>query len=214
MDLFWGIFFSFPVIIFSTLLTLCILYWLVAAIGIFNIDYFDIDMDMDAEIGSTGLGGLLMKFGLNDVPLTLIITLISLIGWAISYLSCRFFLIYVYDYSTMLFYVIGTVVFVLTFIVAVYLTALFIKPIRPFFRKLQGTNSHRTLLGRTVEIRSMAVTTTKGEAIYEDGGAGLILQVRSDGITPFKRGDKAILLSYDATNNSYQIISINEFSEQ
>lgn len=218
MELFIAIFFSFPVIIFSTLLTLCILYWLVAACGILSIDCLDINLDVDIDgitpdLPSNSLGGLLMKFGFNKVPLTLVISLISLIGWAICYMSCRYLLIYLYDFS-LFYYILGTIVFVVTFIVAVLLTAWLIRPLQPFFSKLDGGNNHKTLLGQTVVIRSSVVNLTKGEAYFEDGGAGLILHVIADEKYQFKRGDKAVLLRYDATHNHYEIISIEEFNGQ
>ncbi|WP_294966314.1 hypothetical protein [uncultured Gilliamella sp.] len=221
MELFWGIFFSFPVIIFSGLVTLCVLYWLVAAIGILSIDCLNIDFNIDSinnvdgfgtEIPtSSGFGGLLMKFGFNEVPMTLVITLISLIGWSICYFSFRLLILPLYDY-VLLYYLIGTLIFVIAFIIAVYLTAFIIKPIRPFFRKINATESYKSLLGQIVEIRSSTVNNTKGEATLDNGGAGLILQVRCIESYQFKRGDKAVLLKYDTTNNSYEIISLKDFN--
>lgn len=216
MALFLAIFFSFPVIIFSALLILCILYWLVAAIGLFSIDCLDINLDMDIDgiashVPGNTFAGLLMKFGFNKVPMTLIISLISLIGWVIAYLCTRYLLLYLYDYGV-IYYAAGTLLFLFILIISTYITAWLIKPLQPFFNKLDGGNNHRTLLGQIVEIRSSIVNTTKGEAYFEDGGAGLILQVRSDGIYQFKRGDKAVLLSYDAAFNCYEIISIKEFN--
>lgn len=222
MELFWGIFFSFPVVIFSTLLTLCVLYWLVAAIGILSVDCLDIDFNIDdinvdvddisaATPSSSGFGGLLMKFGFNEVPMTLVITLISLIGWLASYLSFRFFILPLYD-LTWLYYLAGTVDFIVIFILAIYITSFFIQPLRPLFSKINANETHKSLLGQVVEIRSSSVNKNKGEAIYENGGAGLILQVRCDESYQFNRGDKAVLLNYDATSNSYEIISIEEFN--
>ncbi|SCB74515.1 hypothetical protein [Gilliamella intestini] len=214
MEFFWGIFFSFPVVIFSALLTLCVLYWLVAAIGILSIDCLDIAINLDdiaADMPSSGFGGLLLKFGFNEVPMTLVITSISFFGWAITYFCFRLFILPLHDFILFYFFV-GAFVFVIALIAAVYLTAFVIKPIRPIFKKLSITNDYKSLLGQIVEIRSSIVNEIKGEAIYEDGGAGLILQVRGNKTYQFKRGDKAVLLRYDTTNNCYEIISIEEFN--
>lgn len=216
MDFFWGIFFSFPVIIFSGLLTLCVLYWLVVAVGILTIDCLDVNLDFDISIDNppniSGFGGVLMKFGFNQVPMSLVITLISLSGWSISYFCFRFLVLPLCDF-VLIYYIAGIFVLIISFIVAVYLTAFIITPLRPIFSKLNISNNHKLLLGQVVEIRSSFVNNMKGEAIYEDGGAGLILQVRCSESYYFKRGDKAVLLSYDTTNNSYEIISIEEFHQ-
>lgn len=192
------------------------MYWLVAAIGIFSIDcldmHFDVDIDgITPDVPANGLGGLLMKFGFDKVPMTLIISLISLIGWAISYLSTRYLLNHFSNDSNS-YYIVSTVLFIVVLIISTLLTAWVIKPLRPFFSKLNGGNNHRTLLGQIVEIRTGTVSSIKGEALYEDGGAGLILQVRADERNQFRRGDKVVLLSYDATNNSYEVMSIDEFN--
>lgn len=218
MELFGVIFFSFPVIIFSTLLTLCILYWLIAACGLLSIDCLDINLDADidgfnSDLPANGLGGLLMKWGFNEVPMTLIITLISLLGWGFSYTISRYILINFYDIS-IVYYVGGAISFVVVLFIATYLTAIIIKPIRPLFYKLNSISTHKILLGKIVEIRSSVVTQNKGDAICEDGGAGLILQVRCDDENQFKRGDHAVLLSYNEVDNSYNIMSIEEFNEQ
>lgn len=191
------------------------MYWLVAAIGIFSIDcldmHFDVDIDgITPDVPANGLGGLLMKFGFDKVPMTLIISLISLIGWAISYLSTRYLLNH-FSNDSNTYYIVSTVLFIVVLIISILLTAWVIKPLRPFFSKLNG-NNHRTLLGQIVEIRTGSVSSIKGEALYEDGGAGLILQVRADERNQFRRGDKVVLLSYDATNNSYEVMSIDEFN--
>lgn len=218
MDILLGTFLSFPVVIYTGLLVLCVLYWLFAAIGLLAIDFlnFDIDVDIDidashGDMPSTGLGGLLMKFGFNQVPFTLIITLISLIGWIISYFAFQLLLLPFYD-KPWIYYPVGSVVFIIVFVLAVYITAYIIRPVRRLFEQLNTTNDNKALIGQTVIIRSSIVNKDKGEAIYEDGGAGLILQVRCDESYQFKRNDKAVLLNYDAINNSYQIINYDEFN--
>ena len=216
MELFLGIFFSFPVIIFSALLTICILYWFVTALGLLSIDCLDFDIsfsDTCSDIPPTGFGGLLMKFGFNEVPMTLIITLISLIGWSICYFAFRLLILPLYD-LTLFYYLAGIVLLIIAFILAVYLTAIIIKPIRPLFKKMLITHNHKSLLGQVIEIRSSTVTKTKGQAICEDGGAGLILEVRCDESYQFNRGDKAVILNYDENTNCYEIISLKDFNGQ
>ena len=78
----------FPTIIFTALVMFVTLYWIVSLLGMTDMDVVDIgDAGDMGDMSSTGfLSGLLLKFGLYGVPLIVILTLISLIGWPLSYL--------------------------------------------------------------------------------------------------------------------------------
>lgn len=94
MDPFYQTVLSFPTIIFSVVLVFCLLFWMVAILGMIDISFLDIpeiesdlDVDMDIEGASTpdAVASIILKLGLNTVPLTVIITFVALIGWFISY---------------------------------------------------------------------------------------------------------------------------------
>lgn len=211
MALFFQNFLSFPVSIFSALLVIVVFYWLVASLGLLEIDALDIDGGADGGEEAVGesLTGLLMKLGLSGVPVTLTITFITLFGWFISYFSVHLFLRFIDN--DLIRYSLGTVIFLVTFAIAIFLTSIVIRPLRSLFKKLNTTTTAKTLIGQTVEIRSASVTTQNGQANYEDGGAGMILQVRASDENTFKRGDRAVILSYDEVTHSYLIISEDEF---
>lgn len=67
------------------------------------------------------------------------------------------------------------------------------------------------LIGKLAIVRSANVAENKGEAVLEDGGAGLILQVRAPEQENIKRGDNVIIISYDASTHSYQVVTEDEF---
>ena len=71
MELFIQTALSFPVVVLSFALCVAILYWLVAAMGILDVDLLDIEVESSLENHSLqpeGLAGLLLKLGLNGVP--------------------------------------------------------------------------------------------------------------------------------------------------
>ena len=47
------------------------------------------------------------------------------------------------------------------------------------FNKMNEEPLHKTVLGQVAVVRSSKVTESFGEAILEDGGAGLHLKIRS-----------------------------------
>lgn len=73
--------------------------------------------------------------------------------------------------------------------------------------------TQRPLLGRYAEVRSPEITQSHGTAWVDDGGAGLILQVRADVSGRFVRGDRVVLIEYLEEQNAYRVISGGEFEQ-
>lgn len=215
MDPFYQNISSFPTLIFSFILAICLLYWLLAVFGIVDLDIINLDgLDAGFELGSevntaNAIAGVMLKVGLHGVPVTIIISFLSLFGWLLSYYSVHFLSPFIPQ--GLLYYLFGLVVLIVTFWIAVLLTALMTKLLRPFFQKIeQQTTKH--VLGQSATVRSSTVTHLAGEAFFNDGGAGLILKVRaSDGET-FVKGDKVVLLEYRENDHIYHVISEQDFN--
>lgn len=201
--------FAFPTVIFSFLLCLAVLYWCVAALGILEVDVLDIEADSTLEsVQPEGLAGLLLKLGLNGVPVTLVLTLLFFFAWIASYFVELLLLRHLP--LGILRYPLGLVLVFAALMLAVPITAALCRPLRPLFRKLEATSS-KSVLGQTAVVRSGRVTLSHGEAVLEDGGAGLILRVRADEARGFKRGDRVVLLEYLEGEHAYRVITEDEF---
>lgn len=205
---------TFPVIIFSGLLIIVLLYWISAAFGILevdvlNIDSLNIDSDLDG-FDAPGLAGLLMKLGLAGIPVTIIITFITLIGWFLTYFSNHLALRFI-D-TDVIRYLLGTGVFILASFIAVLMTSAILRPLQPKLAKFNQAKTVKNLLGKVAEVRSSIVTEQRGEALLEDGGAGLILQVRAPEDSGIVRGSRIVLIAYDAATHSYSVVSEDEFN--
>ncbi|MCK7595551.1 hypothetical protein [Pseudomarimonas salicorniae] len=204
MDLFLDIALSFPTVILSLLLALMLGYWLLALLGLFDLDAMETSLlpDGDAlEVG--GISGVLMKLGLDGVPLTLILTTMTLLAW----LGC-----YYVDYMLLrqwpeglLRTAVSWLIVPTSLVAATPFAGLVLQPLKPLFRKVQVTNEV-SLLGRTAVVRSPAVDEVRGQAEIDDGGAGLILQVRAPA-GRFVRGDRVVLVEYVAAHNAYRVIA-------
>ncbi|OTA19045.1 ubiquinone biosynthesis protein UbiH [Xenorhabdus beddingii] len=206
MELFLQNCLAFPVVIFSGLLLIVLFYWICAAFGLLDIDILNMDVD---SFDASSLAGWLTKLGLTGIPVTVIITLITLIAWPLSYFSMHLLLRFIE--TDVLRYLLGTFTFFAVSFIALLLTAMLLRPLQPKLAKLKHTNSADNLIGKTAEVRSPRVTEQRGEALMENHGASLILQVRAperDGIT---RGDHVVLISYDAATYSYTVVSEDEF---
>jgi hypothetical protein len=205
---------SFPVVIFSLLLSLAGIYWLLVCCGIFDTDPVELDIEAisayEKSLADSGKG-LFSQLGLAGVPASVVLTLVSLIGWLLSYfiqllliepLSLGFF-----------YYPLGFVSGMLAACAALTTTALLVRLFRPLMKGIQGPPS-RPICGRVAIVRSATVTHERGTALLEDGGAGLLLQVRTYGTSNLKRNDRVVLLQYIADEHLYHVISETEFLGQ
>ncbi len=217
MDPFYQNISSFPTVFFTFFLLLSIFFWAVAVLGLVDIDILDVDLpntEGSFELGELSnanpnvLAGLLMKFGLQGVPVTVIITSISLIGWIISYYSVHYVVNLVPD--GILHFLVGIPVLLVALLIATLMTSVIIKPIRPLFKKAQQ-ETVKHVLGKTAIVRTSKVDHEFGEVILEDGGAGLIFKVRACGDEVFKKGDKVVLLEYLKEEHLYRVVSEQEF---
>jgi len=216
MDPFYQNISSFPTVFFTFFLALTVLYWLVAVLGLVDIEFLDIDMpegDLDPGLNADSghsvadaLTGVLLKFGLNGVPLTVIISFVSLFGWLISYYLVHYLISWLQP--GLLPYLAGIPILFLALYVAVMITAVAIKPLRPLFRQ---QNAVKHILGQTAIVRSSRVDNHFGEAFLQDGGAGLILKVRSSGKDVFSKGDPVVLFEHKRKENIYRVVSEEEF---
>lgn len=213
MNPFYDIAGSFPTIIFTVFLMFSVFYWCFAVLGLVEIEIFDFDtpdMDIDTE-GLTDLNvmaAVLFKLGLNGVPVSIIISIISLLGWFISFTAVYFVFPYIPSDPLKIIAAIGTFAGVLY--ISAMLTALIIKPLRPIFLSI-NQETQKVILGQTATVRTGEVNKTFGEAFLEDGGAGLIIKVRAYKDETFKRGDNVVLLEYVEASNVYNVISETDF---
>lgn len=201
MQTFLDIALSFPTVIFSVLLMVAIGYWLATLLGLLETDILDLgDLGGEgAELG--GFSGALLKFGLDGLPVALIVTGISLFAWVMSYFT-DFLLLRQLD-PGLLRTALGLAATLLVVLLAIPLTGLLLQPLRPLFANLAGPQAP-SLLGREAVVRSPKVGPMQGEANLDDGGAGLILKVRSN--EEFSRGDRVVLVEYLPEHNAYRVI--------
>jgi len=219
MDPFYHNVLSFPTVVFSVLLTLCLLFWLVAILGVLDISFLDLpDISDGADIESSfnndtpstpdAVAGVILKLKLNGVPLTIVISLIALFGWFISYYAVHLLFNYIPD--GIIQYAVGLITIVVSSYIAALITAILIKPLRPLFKKIEQ-DIRKVVLGQTATVRTSRVDSNFGEAILEDGGAGLLLKVRSTGNIHYKKGDSVVLIEHQKEDNTFRVVSEEEF---
>ena len=226
---------SFPVLPFSLLMGMVFLYWLAVILGQVGLDALDGDGAAEAltgkaeALGAAGKGlegvgeavsgkaealagksealgaeghGLLDVLGLGGVPVTIALSLLIFIGWASTLLGMHWLGPVLPEAFPDL--ILKSGVFVGGSALGVGLSVLAVKPLRPFF-KFKQAPTRNTLLGRVCVIDSGSVDGRHGQAILEDGGAGLRLHVICAKANTLKRGDRALILDFDPSREVYEV---------
>lgn len=224
---------SFPTIIYTFFLCLCVILWLLTIMGALSLD---VSVDVGGDVGDIGdMGdvgdaplassphvdmdsgdspsaaqavGILTRLGLNGVPITIVVTLLSLFGWIISYQVQAHFLSSVT--TPFIYYSIGLMLMVSSLFISILITAQCCKPLRKVFRPSLGIRKAQ-LAGQTVIVSSLSVDMSYGEARYENKGVDMHLKIRAPEGNHFKRGDRVVLLQYYTNQDYYTVISEEEF---
>lgn len=210
MDAFLHVALSFPTLVFSVLLTVAMIYWLLAVLGLIEVELNGADAVLSHDGGAhpEAIAGLLMKFGLGGVPVSLVGTVLIFLAW----LFCYFADLLVLQPLTggVVHGLLGSAVAAAALLAAIPATAALLRPLRRAFAKLRQSHQ-RSVIGQIAIVRSPEVTEQRGNAAVDDGGAGLILQVRSNGGRCYRRGDRVVLLEYRPDQHAYHVIAETEF---
>lgn len=199
MDQFLGTSLAFPTLAYSIALVVAVLLWGVVAIGVLDLDGIGLELD---DGGGAEAGGMFGRLGLDGLPWLVVFTLVAFIGWVITYFV---HLLVLAPLPQLLRLAAGAGVAVVALLPSVLVAAAVLRPLRRFMLTLRRPPPVESLLGRVARVRTPAVDATQGMADLDDGGAGLVLQVRSaePGIA---RGDRVVLVEHDPQRNTWRVV--------
>lgn len=201
METFFAVAFSFPTAVFSVLLCVAIIYWLISLSGMG-------DVDAEGDIDASGdFSGLMVTLGLQGVPLPLVLTLLFLIGWLTSYFIDLAFGALVPE--GLLHWLYALAVIAVSLVVAVLSTSFLVRPLRPLFRRAYRLPLQKRIIGTPCVVISSTVTETSGRADAILDGAHLVLQVRSQ--TPLSHRERAVLIEHIPDKNAWWVVPESEF---
>lgn len=208
---------TFPTLLYSILLAFCVVYWLLAATGLVDSDtihgllhHHDGLDGMDTShhhADATDSAGILARLGLSGVPFMLVLSVLAFFGWLITYFAQLLALQFLPDTLRIL---AGIGVLVAALLPGMLLTSLLLRPVARLIMKLRPPVPP-SILGKAGSVISPKVTESEGRAEFDDGGAGLILQVRAPPGAIFQRGERVVLLSFDEAAHTYAVIPESEF---
>jgi hypothetical protein len=174
-------------------------------------DAGDVGGDGDGDSGETSTIGLLVNaLHLRSVPATTILSLLITFSWLVCAIGMQ---LVSRDLTRGPATLAGWAVFLVSPLLALPLTAIAARPLAKVFGHKQATQ-HSDLIGKTCVVRTGTVNKTFGEALLEDGGAGIVVRVRVDRELEVKRGDQMLIVDYDREHQSFLVEPVDEVLKQ
>lgn len=206
---------SFPAVVYTVLLGVVLVYWLLAIIGLVDFEAgADVDIGADAadagDIGDAGDGGpeglsglaaWLVAFGLNGVPFSIVVSLLALVGWFLTGMASLTLLPLVPD---ALRWTAGAGVLLAAAALSIVIAAQLVRPMRGLFVTHRAI-SNAALVGQVCKVLTGVVDERQGRAEVAQRGAGINIRVWAPAPNSLRRGDAALITEYDPARQRYRI---------
>lgn len=220
---------EFPTVVFTMLLGVVAIYWLFVVLGAIEhsvLDHFAGATDavghasdglvdgIDAGVGHHAGHGLLVDvldaLGVRGVPLTVWLSIVILLSWAFSLLGMQ-------SLGAAMATVIGhfgagAIVAVVALVAAVAAASIVVRPLKRL-NTVHTAIGHKSLVGKTCTVTTLRVDGGFGQAEIDDGGAGLLVQVRCLEANDLTRGSKALIFEYDPETGVFNVARFDDAPE-
>lgn len=214
----------YPTVLWTVALGFVILYWLLVAGGALDVDGLHGAGDasahaadaafhaahaaadgahaaVDAAAGDghhviSDAAGLMGKLGLRQVPLTVLGTALVLL----NFWGCHFAIRVTGPLSLLR----GSLLMIVVFALSLPIAGLLCRPLRPLF-KVHEAPTRAQVIGKMGVISTGRVDARFGQAKVDDGGAGLIVEVRAATGNALERGERVVLVAWNAEAQAYEV---------
>jgi hypothetical protein len=183
---------------FTFMLVACVLYWLMVITGFLGLDFFDFDVDLDADlkgdfgdVGSVGMfSGFLRFFHFHEVPFMVVMTLFSFILWIFATLLNQ-------HWNPDKSWTLVAIGILPTILGALAITKIAIQPFAYLFRRAVVPQKNLAqYAGDECIVTTSSVTNKFGQAEIQTGESPLVVQVRNPSAFRFHKGDLVRLETY------------------
>lgn len=201
---------TFPTLLYSIVLSVCTVYWLLAATGLVDADAPDglLGGDGDGHGGdASGIAAMLARLGISGVPVMIVLTVLAFVGWVGTYFVQ---LLVLQHLPATLRVLLGVVAALAMLVPGALATSLLLRPLSRVLLRLRPP-SDPSILGRIGVVSTPSVDARYGQATVDDGGAGLVLQIRHEQPDRFRRGDRVVLIEYLGAQHAYRVVSEEQF---
>ncbi|MEW6434569.1 MAG: hypothetical protein AB1730_23970 [Myxococcota bacterium] len=144
--------------------------------------------------------GFLALLGIGRIPITVTASATVLGAWTLAALGVAFLHPESWPYKA--------VVLIASVVVGFFLSAAFLRPFGKAMAQARPAR-RRDVLGQICTITSGKVDAGFGTAVVDDGGAGINVMVVCGKPNSLKKGDRALLVDFDRSKDTYEIEPID-----
>ncbi|WP_166353887.1 hypothetical protein [Phytoactinopolyspora limicola] len=187
---------SLPAVVFSFMLVVVVVYWLVVLVGGLGVDMFDGD-------DGGAAGDLLAAAKLDGVPVTIAASLLIAFAWFFGMVGTV--AIGELDLPTPAMVGLGIVAVALAITLAWIITSFVIMFVRRTLPRVRES-SRGDFVGKICVIRTAPLGAGTGQAeVTADDGSTAIIQVRQTGQDEFSAGSTALIFDYDTDGEFFWV---------
>ena len=155
----------------------------------------------DADEAQGAVAAIMSALHLRSAPATVIFSLIITFAWLASVVTMQ---VVTRMAPALAGPLLSLAVLLGSFVLALPLTSIAARPLAKVFAPKHAP-AKADFIGRTCTVRTGSVNRKFGEATLQDGGAGLVLRIRVDDNKQLGRGDQALIVDYDAEQETYLV---------
>ncbi len=202
---------SFPTAIFSTLLGVVVIYWLLAVVGVVDIEGHHAFLhdapaghhDLAEHTGDLGtVAGVVHALGLQGVPLSVGASVLVLVAWVLSCTASLVLMPMLPAGASGI--AAGAILGLASLSVAVPITRLAVRPLRGLFVTHAAVHN-ASLVGETCKVITGSVDEKVGRAEVAQRGTNLNIRVWAPAPNRLQRGSLARIVAYDDATARYRI---------
>ena len=151
--------------------------------------------------GGSNVASMVSLAHFRSVPITVVASVLVVFAWLICVVAVRALPLALTGVTSWL---VGAAVLLGAFLLALPPTAIVIRPLGRFFQ-VHDAKSHRDFIGRICVVSTGSVSAKYGQARLHQNDLDLILQVRTDSGSALKKGDRALILSWDPKREAFLV---------
>jgi hypothetical protein len=200
-------------VIYTVLLGVSLVYWLFVIVGSVDVDLLGgglegaakgalegaakgaLEGSMKGALEGQAEAGLFSALKLRSAPVTVVLSLLFTFAWLFCVIGKQ---LLGGGWLT------GSLVLLASTVLALPCAAIVSRPVGKLFAT-HPAKRHKELVGRVCVVSTGTVDKRHGQATLDDGGAGLILQVRVDEGKSVKRGDRVLIVGWDDEKEGFVV---------